>query len=154
MGGYGFRNDVNNSISNASAYPGGRTYGMTAPAATRYSRRNNSMGELMAVNQGTGVQAGGQPRSAASAAQDHNGITGRPVGWWLTIVVLLVAIIWLMKRFAPAESREFGNIQPGLYNGVFLALYLVIILSVLKVIAGKIQKFPGLRTLSDLLLAI
>ena len=111
----------------------------------------------MAVNQGSGVQTGGQPRSAQSVQADpseHVGITGKPVGWWLTILVIFVALIWLGHKYAPTESREFGNIRPGLYNGVFLTLYVVLILSVLKVLAGKIQNVPGLNKLADLLLAV
>src|SRR5437899_3287230 len=146
MSSYGYVGDVNISISAASAYPGGRSYGMTSPASTRYPMRNNSAGELMSVNQGSGVATGGQARGAASAAAasgpdapEHQGITGKPIGWWLTILVIFVVVIWLMRKFAPAESREFGNIQPGIYNGVFLALYIVLILSVLKVLAAKVQ---------------
>jgi len=149
---YGKVGDVNNSISSASAYPGGRSYGMTPPSATRYRVRNNSAGELAAVNQGNGGV--GRARRSAPAMQDSNGITGKPIGWWLTILVIFIGVIWLMKKFAPGEGREFGNINPGLYNGFFLTLYIVLILSVLKVAAAKFGRIPGLGALADLILAI
>src|SRR5262249_28042413 len=121
---------------------------------TRMGVRNNSAGELTMSSVVTAGPMAARPTAAADAAPDNQGITGKPVGWWLTILIIFVAVIWLMKRFAPAEGREFGNITPGLYNGVFLTLYIVLILSVLKVLAGKIQNVPGLRRLADLLLAI
>lgn len=151
---YGYQGDVNNSISSASAYPGRRTQVAAAAASTRFGARNNSAGELtMSTTTATPVAAR-QGQNSPAAAADNQGITGKPVGWWLTILILFVVVIWLMKKFAPGEAREFGNIQPGLYNGVFLALYIVLILSVLKVLAGKVQNVPGLRKLADLLLAI
>jgi hypothetical protein len=58
-----------------------------------------------------------------------------------------------MKRFAPGEQKEFGNINPGLYNGVFLTLYIVLILNFLKVLAVKMKGIPGLNALADLILA-
>jgi len=155
MGSYGYQGDVNNSISGASAYPGRRTQIAATAAGVRMGVRNNSAGELRmssVTTAGAGVARSSAP--ADMAAPDNQGITGKPVGWWLTILVIFIAVIWLMKKFAPSEGREFGNIQPGLYNGVFLTLYIVLILSVLKVLAGKIQNVPGLRKLADLLLAV
>src|SRR5262245_43088264 len=138
MAGYGYSNDVNNSISSASAYPGGRTFSMTPPAANRYRFRTNSAGELAATNQGRSPGATMTPQTNDDTLPPQsNGLLGRPLHWWLVFLVIFVALVWLMKRFAPGERQEFGNINPGLYNGIFLTLYIVLILNVLKVFATK-----------------
>lgn len=153
MASYGYTGDVNNSISGASAYPGRRTQAAAAAASTRYGVRNNSMGELTMAKPGAGA-APMAARQAQAPAADNNGITGKPVGWWLTIVVIFIAVVFLGRKFAPDTTREFGNLKPGLYNLTFLLLYIVIGLSVLKVGAAKVANVPGLRSLSDLILAI
>jgi hypothetical protein len=151
MSSYGYAGDVNNSISAASAYPGGRTFGMVPPAANRYRFRTNNAGELSAVNQGDVTMGTGT--MTAAAPDSDNSPMSRPLQWWLVLAVIFVVIVWLMKRFAPGEKKEFGNINPGLYNGVFLTLYIVLILNVLKVLAVKMKGFPGLNALADLILA-
>jgi hypothetical protein len=152
MAGYGYAGDVNNSISAASAYPGGRTFGMVPPAANRYRFRTNTAGELGAVNQGDITMATSNVAAAAGPDADNSPMS-RPLQWWLVLAVIFVVIVWLMKRFAPSEQKEFGNINPGLYNGVFLTLYIVLILNVLKVLAVKMKGIPGLNALADLILA-
>lgn len=156
MTNYGYQNDVNNRIGLNSAYPGGRTFGSTPPSANRFRTRNNSAGELSAVNQGDRMMQRGRPAmdNAPAATPDaDNSPMSRPIYWWFTLAIIFVVIVWLMKRFAPSEQREFGNINPGLYNGVFLTLYIVLILNVLKVFAMKVKDITGLSALADLILA-
>jgi hypothetical protein len=142
---YGYAGDVNNSIGVSSAYPGGRTFGMVPPSANRFRVRNNTPGELGAANQGDRT-----PMMNDEMLPPVNGDNmRRPLHWWIMLLIIFVLLVWLMKRFAPGEQREFGNISPGLYNGVFLTLYIVLILNVLKVFATKF-KIPGL---SELILA-
>jgi hypothetical protein len=153
MAGYGYPGDVNNSIGLRSAYPGGVTFSSVPQAASRNRFRTNSAGELGAVNQGR------YPRAAATAQSNgmsdilpapSNGLLGQPVGWWLVWLAVFVVFLWAARRFAPGDSDgRYGNLLPSLYNGIFLTLYIVLILNVLKVFATKF-KIPGL---SELILA-
>jgi hypothetical protein len=150
MAGYGYPGDVNNSIGLASAYPGGRSMSFVPRAAASNRFRNNSAGELGAVNQGRGY-----PRAVADATTDtmpapSGGILGQPASWWVVWLVAFVLFLWVARKYAPGEGGgRYGNILPSLYNGVFLTLYIVLILNVLKVFATKF-KIPGL---SELILA-
>jgi hypothetical protein len=149
MASYGYVGDVNNSISQASGYPGGRTAAFTPRAGTRNPFRNNSAGELAAMNQGRGY-----PRAVANADTDtmpapSGGLLGQPASWWVVWLVVFVLFLWVARRFAPGDGNRYGNLLPSAYNGIFLTLYIVLILNVLKVFATKF-KIPGL---SELILA-
>ena len=153
---YGYLGDVNNSVDIRSVYPGGNTFGRLAPAANRFRARHNTMGELNALNQGRVLQqAAAAPAGGAMTAQGMETMTagpaGKPVTWWLTFLVIFVLFIWAARKWAPGGSDRatYGNILPSFYNGVFLTIYIVLILNVLKVAAAKIH-IPGL---SDLILA-
>ncbi|HET8676041.1 MAG TPA: hypothetical protein VFO63_09665 [Blastocatellia bacterium] len=152
LSGYGYPGDVNNSISLASAYPGGRTFSSVPAGATRNRFRTNGAGELGAVNQGR------YPRAAASAQSNGvsdvlpeptGGVLGQPASWWIIWLVVFGVFLWAARKFAPGGGERYGNILPSLYNGVFLTLYIVLILNVLKVGATKF-KIPGL---SEMILA-
>ena len=136
---YGKRGDVNNSIPVTSAYPGGRNFGKVAPSATRGQVRNNSAGETASVS----------PANAASGiAPETAGIMGRPTSWWLTFAVVFVLFVWGARKLAPEAANEAG-IRFNLYNAVFLTLWIVLILNLLKVFAAKVS-IPGL---SEMILA-
>ena len=154
MANYGYPGDVNNSISLASAYPGGRTFGAVPQAASRNRFRNNSAGELGAVNQGVyprgGVRAASNGAMPEAAPSMTNGLLGQPVGWWVVWLLVFVIFLWAARKFGPGDGDgRYGNLLPSFYNGVFLTLYIVLILNVLKVFAAKFR-IPGL---SELILA-
>jgi hypothetical protein len=148
--GYG-RGDVNNSISVASAYPGGRSMGLTQPSATRYRTRNNSSGEAASVNQqgqrilNGGTRVGGTPVN--DPMPTSNGIMGKPSSWWITFALIFVGFIWLSRRYGGEE--RFSNVKISVYNGIFLTFWIILILNLLKVAATRF-KIPGI---SELILA-
>jgi len=111
------------------------------------------MGELAATNQGRYPMRAGQAQAQNNGAdvlpEQTGGVMGKPVTWWLVMLGVFILFIWIAKRFAPSEKAEFGNILPSFYNGIFLTLYIVLILNVLKVFAAKF-KIPGL---SEMILA-
>lgn len=152
--GYG-RGDVNNSISSASAYPGGRSYGVVPQAANRYRVKNNSAGQVGAINQGgAGRMPSAMPGMTPVAAGDagipeSSGILGKPSSWWILFAVVFVAFVWLARRYGGSEKERFSNVKLSVYNGIFLTFYIILILNLLKVFAAKI-KVPGV---SDLILA-
>jgi hypothetical protein len=149
--GYGYPGDVNNSIGLASAYPGGRTFSSVPAGASRNRFRTNGAGELGAVNQGRGMRASTAQVSAADDPAANGGIMGQPVGWWLAWLAIFVVFLWAARKFGGGGEggARYGNILPSFYNGVFLTLYIVLILNVLKVGARKFP-IPGL---SELILA-
>jgi hypothetical protein len=151
LSGYGYPGDVNNSIGLRSAYPGGNTWSNVPAAASRNRFRTNGVGELGAVNQGRGMRASTAQASAAADPAANGGIVGQPVGWWLAWLAIFVVFLWAARKFGGGggDGSRYGNILPSFYNGVFLTLYIVLILNVLKVFATKFQ-VPGL---SELILA-
>jgi hypothetical protein len=149
MANYGYAGDINNSIGVRSAYPGGRTFAQVPPAANRFRTRTNSPGELGAMTSRQATMAA-PAGSVEVMPQMNGGIMGKPSAWWITFLIIFVLFIWVARKYAPdGNDKKYGNILPSFYNGVFLTLYIVLILNVLKVFATKF-KIPGL---SDLILA-
>lgn len=116
--------DVNNSIPVSSVYPG--------------------------VYATTGAQSASNQVAAAQAANTDSGPLGKPATWWLVFALIFVAFVWIARKYAGGpEAANFGSIRMSLYNGVFLAFYIVLILNLLKILAVK-AKIPGV---SELILA-
>jgi len=146
----GSRFDVNNSIPLGSAYPGGRSSGYAPPSANRYRTRNNFAGELGGLNADSAAQM--QPQmSASSIAPNAQGtmstsgrIFGQPAKWWIGFVIIFALFIWASRRFNGGE--KFTNIRMSVYNGIFLTIFIVLILNLLKVFASRFP-IPGLSAL-------
>ncbi len=137
---YGYRGDVNNSIGVTSAYPGSRTGGDVGVAANRYRLPNNDKGEL---------DVAAPNRSNPEPMPVSNGVFGKPSNWWIGFVVIFGLFIWVSRKYSSNTETRFSNIRISVYNGVFLTLWVVLILNLLKVFATKF-KIPGL---SELILA-
>ncbi len=149
----GFRGDVDNTIPFTNAYPIGRSYGSVPAAASDFSFRNNYSGEIGGLNQDfSSMQTPFSQASAAAMpptqAEKTTGVLGKPANYWLTFFLIFVAFYFVAKRYAP-EGENYANIKLSVINGVFLTLYIVLILTLLKTIFAKIR-VPGL---SDLILA-
>ena len=146
----GSRFDVNNSINLASAYPGGRASGYAPPSANRYRMRNNFAGELGGVNADAAAQMMPQMTSSAvapntsGAMSTNGGVFGQPAKWWIGFVVIFGLFIFASRRFNGGE--KFTNIRMSVYNGIFLTIFIVLILNLLKVFAAKFP-IPGLSAL-------
>jgi hypothetical protein len=163
----GLRGDVNNSIFLQGAYPGGRDYGMVPAAATDFSMRNNYAGELGGLNQDyarsrvmrpAGAPAGGpstgvgQIPASSMRNGNGNGAGKQPAMWFLTFAVIFIIVAWAARKFAP-EGESFAIIRPNLINGVFLTLWIVLILVFLKQVAIRVKSIPGVSALADMVLA-
>ena len=157
---YGYYGDVNNTIPFASAYPGGRATSYVPPTASNYAFRNNSAGELSALNQDrffrqmsppavAGGMGGGVPVAAAreTAPSSNGSVTGKPATWWIMFAVVFMLFIWISRKYDTGQN--FGNIKLSLWNGLFLTFFIVLMLNLLKVFAAKV-KIPGV---SELILA-
>lgn len=170
---YGYPGDVNNTIPMSNMYPGGRATSYVPPSAGSLDFRNNSAGELNALNQdaymygsypvgaqgsvapsmdmgGGGMAPGGGSAGvgqAVSRASANNNVGTKPATSWLMFFVVFVIFVWVAKRYD--KGGNFANVRLSIYNGVFLTLWIVLILNFLKVLAAKV-KIPGL---SELILA-
>jgi hypothetical protein len=163
----GLRGDVNNSIFLQGAYPGGRDYGMVPAAATDFSMRNNYAGELGGLNQDyarsrvmrpAGAPAGGPSTGVgqipATAMRNGNGSgTGKqPAMWFLGLAITFIIVAWAARKFAP-DGEQFAIIRPNLVNGVFLTLWIVLILVFLKQVAIRVKSIPLVEHLANLVLS-
>lgn len=160
---YGYYGDVNNSIPFASAYPGGRATSYVPPTASSYAFRNNSAGELAALNQDrffrqmsppavAGGMGGGVPVTAArdsmaASSSSNGGVIGKPSMWWITFAVVFALFVWFSRKYDTGQN--FSNIKMSVWNGLFLTFFIVLMLNLLKVFAAKV-KIPGV---SELILA-
>ncbi len=131
--------------------------GMVPQSANRYRVRNNSPGELGAVNQGNRTSmpaaapgmAAPMANTGGEAIPDGVGLMGKPSAWWVMFAIVFAVFIWLARKYGGGEANRFSNVKMSVYNGVFLTFYIILILNLLKVFAAKI-KVPGV---SDLILA-
>ncbi len=157
---YGYRGDVVNSISVAAAYPGGRTFGLLPASSDRLGYRNNSFGELAGLNQGRDPRstpgqnymnpAQNPATSTTDTSSSNNGIMGEPVHWWVTLLVIFVIFVYASRHLGAKGEGRFGQILPSVYNLAFLTVFIVLMLTVLKVFANKFD-IPGF---SDLIKAV
>lgn len=158
----GIPGDVNNSIFISNAYPFGRTFGLVDPAGSDFDYSNNYSGELGSLNQDyamappvnpnmqSGTQAGSRMR-AGQTTQSGPATTKMPAIWFLGIVLALVVMMWLARRYAP-DGEQYAQLRPSLINLTFLTGFIVVISVVLKQIALRMQGGP-LHSLSDVILA-
>lgn len=172
----GLHGDVNNSIFTSNAYPWGRSYGSVPQSGVDFSMRNNYVGELGGLNQdfqagGAMIQANptnpaiansgpmapymnGQPRTAGQQGMNGNKAQGpQPAHWWVTFAIAFIVIAWLARRYAP-DGEQFAIIRPNLINGVFLTMWIVLILAFLKQVALRVQHVPVVGTAADLVLSV
>lgn len=166
---YGYPGDVNNTIPMSNMYPGGRATSYVPPSAGSLDFRNNSAGELNALNQDAylygsypvGAQGSNAPamddmgsggmgtaapvgRAVQNASQD---VGTAPATSWLMFFAIFVIFVWVARKYDSGGS--FGNIRLSIYNGIFLTFWIVLILNFLKVLAAKVR-IPGV---SELILA-
>lgn len=152
---YGYPGDVNNTIPMSSMYPGGRATSYVPPTASSVPFRNNSAGELMALNQDAFFRQMAPPVTTneamiarpSNAPQASAGMAGKPSTWWIMFAVIFVLFIWVARKYDTGQN--FSNIRLSLFNGLFLTFFIVLMLNLLKVFAAKV-KIPGV---SDLILA-
>src|SRR5262245_48971503 len=155
----GFPGDVNNSIPMTNSYPVGRAFGILPPAATDFSIRNNYAGEIGGLNQdyrgammmATNASMASTQNQQMTAASTDNG--KKPAAWFITFAIIFVIVAWAARKFAP-DGESFAIVKPNLINGVFLTLWIVLILVFLKQIALRVKPIPGVSALADLILSV
>lgn len=154
----GLAGDINNSVFMSNAYPVGRTYGIVGPNATDFSRRNNLSGEIGGLNQdyrgARKVTNATMVNTESKTPAMSNGDTGKkPAIWWLTFAIVFVIVAWTARKFAP-DGEQFAIIKPNLINGLFVTLWIVLIIVFLKQIALRAKSIPLVSSLADLILSV
>lgn len=158
----GLAGDVNNSVFLQGAYPVGRTFGMVGASATDFSMRNNYAGELGGLNQDyarsammarpNGGAMAAAPAAAAAARNGDASVGKQPAMWFLGLAVVFIIVAWAARKFAP-DGEQFAIVKPNLINGVFLTLWIVLILVFLKQIAIRVENIPLVKYLAKLVLS-
>jgi hypothetical protein len=157
----GLAGDVNNTIMITNAYPVGRTFGMIGQSPLAFSQRNNLAGEIGGLNQDYARASMQQTNASMVSTQsavtpgngNGNGNGPKPAIWWLTFAIVFVIIAWTARKFAP-DGEQFAIIKPNLINGLFLTLWIVLIIVFLKQIALRVRKVPFVGTAADLVLSV
>jgi|SRR5215813_1424555 len=155
----GLPGDVSNSIFMTGAYPVGRSFGMVPNSGTSFGMRNNYPGELGGLNQDYNGMMNtnasmASTRGAMPAQTQPSQDTGKkPAMWFLTFAIVFVVVAWVARKFAP-DGESFAIIKPNLINGVFVTLWIVLILVFLKQVAIRVKSIPGISALADLLLSV
>ncbi len=119
---------------------------------------NNLSGEIGGLNQDyarASMQATNVSQVSTQTAMNTNGSSDgpKPAIWWLTFAIVFVVIAWVARKFAP-DGEQFAIIKPNLINGLFLTLWIVLIIVFLKQIALRVRKVPFVGTAADLVLSV
>jgi|SRR5215475_1511163 len=151
----GLAGDVNNSIFIEGAYPVGRAFGYVPPAATSFDMRNNFAGEIGGLNQDYRAMASTNVAMASTRGrpQAMQSTGKQPAVWWITFAVIFIIVAWAARKFAP-DGEQFAIIKPNLINGIFMTLWIVLILVFLKQVAIRVKPIPGVSALADLILSV
>ncbi len=154
----GFPGDINNSIPMTNSYPVGRAYGSLPPAATDFSVRNNYSGELGGLNQDyRGMMMA--TNASMATTQNNPAMTNgtdegkKPAAWFITFAIIFVIVAWAARKFAP-DGEQFAIVKPNLINGIFVTLWIVLILVFLKQVALRVKDFPGISALAKMILSV
>lgn len=155
----GLPGDVNNSIPLTNSYPVGRSFGMLPQSGVDFSRRNNYAGEIGGLNQdyrGAMMQATNASMASTQTGTPMSGATDngkKPAAWFITFAIIFVIVAFAARKLAP-DGEQFAIVKPNLINGVFLTLWIVLILVLLKQIAIRVKPIPGVSALADLILSV
>lgn len=128
-----FDSDVNNTVNTRSVYPEGRgpTTAGRAGAMTPYTA-----GTFRASD-------GGDANSLtdSGAAPESGGVLGKPVSWWIVLVLATVGLMYSAQRFG-SQGEDFKTIKLSVYNIIVITLAAMIGFGAFKVIFGRF-KVPG-----------
>lgn len=166
----GLAGDVNNSIFMTNAYPYGRSYGVLPNSGPDFAMRNNYSGELGGLNQdfqyggasfaSTAVNPNmpaGSRRMSNGGGADQGALTtpAHHAGWFIAIILFAILLAWVAKRYAP-DGETFALVKPNIINFVFILLFIVIGLVLMKQAAlrGKNSRFAPIKSLSELILSV
>lgn len=86
--------------------------------------------------------------NAASASLASTPVFGRPVTWWLVLLVVVLGVMMLAKKFSTGGEggTTFAAIKPTFYNMFAITGNAVIGIVLLKLLFNKVQ-VPGLTSL-------
>src|SRR5674476_264541 len=118
------------SVPVRNVYPG-------APGGTLATMGSASspdtMGSAAAVAPGT---------PAVSAQITDTSPGGKPLAWWVAIVII-VALIHIVAR-KTGDAGEFSNLRASTYNVTLITLISILGITVMKIFATKFGKVRGL----------
>ena len=113
-----------------------------------------TLATMGAASSPDGLQYNIDPTSGASAVNTPVAAAGgtKPLAWWLGMVIVVALILFTARK--AGEASEFSNIRASTYN-IFLMTFIAILgITVMKIIAVKVSKVPGLTGFSSVVLAV
>lgn len=137
--------DVNNQVDARGIYPeaGGSTTGTRGSALTPYTAGGfKDMGSFDNSLAGRGSSAASADPQTGSPPATSGGVVGKPLTWWLVLVLLLVGLMFTAQRLH-SEEGEFRTVKLSLYNILVITLSALIGFGVFKAIFGRFN-VPGL----------
>lgn len=104
-------------------------------------------GDSLGVQGSAGSNAGDGPTSGHPAVDYAAavGMTGRPLNWWVMMLVLLVFLMWGSRKLGTNDG-DFANIRLSAYNVLTIGLASIIGISFFKMVFTKVP-VPGLTSL-------
>lgn len=86
------------------------------------------------------------------AAQVSTPATGaKPLAWWFGIAIIVALILFIARK--TGDANEFSNLRASTYNVSLITLIAILGITVMKIIAVKIQNVPGMSGLSSVIIA-
>jgi hypothetical protein len=131
-----------------SFYPtmGSSTLGGAASAASPFV--GNSVVEASA---NTTISSPPSPEGGMAAADPHTqraisvAATGKPLPFWIGLIIMLLAIGWLSQRFG-TQGEDFRSIKVSAYNTIIISLTAIVGIAALKALFTR-HPVPGLTSL-------
>jgi hypothetical protein len=79
-------------------------------------------------------------------------VGGGGIMWWVGLAIIVALMLVAARKTGQAD--EFKNLRASTYNILFITLTAILGITATKIIAVKVQKWPGLSGFSDVVLAV
>jgi len=93
------------------------------------------------------MTVGGGTATEVDAAEDdsrHDGLFGKPAGWWITLAALLVGLMFAARKLG--QESEYANLRLSTYNIVIISLAAIVGISFAQAVLSRFP-VPGLTDL-------
>lgn len=94
------------------------------------------------------IGADGQTSASPASSSGLTGesIAGKPLTWWGVLVLVLLGVMWLAKRYGGGDGSDFKNVRLTVYNMFVITVNAVVGIAFLKIVFSRF-KVPGLSAL-------
>jgi hypothetical protein len=122
----------------------GPSVGQIAGGLTPYSAQIGGVSQSAVLTDGDTVSAS---ENVAAADIASTSLFGRPVTWWLVLLVVVLGVMFVARKYSGGEGgATFAAIKPSFYNMFAITGNAVVGIVLLKLLFNKVQ-VPGLTPL-------